>query len=44
MCGGKVALYISMELVMFHQYAVDLLERGPFFGISLPAVKHEAVH
>lgn len=45
MWGGEVALCISMELVMlFHQYAVDLQERGPFFGISLPAVEHEAVH
>lgn len=45
MCREKFALYISTELVMlFHQCSVDLQERGPFFGISLPAVEHEAVH
>lgn len=42
---GKAALCISMELAMvFHQGAVDLQERGSFFGISLPAAEHEAVH
>jgi len=34
-----------MELViLFHQCAVDLQERGSFSGISFPAVEHEAVH
>ncbi len=42
---GEAALYISMELIKaFHQGAVDLQERGSFFGISLPAAEHEAVH